>query len=91
MLPEASIAQATRAGAYRTRSMLVREAAQRWVLTDRQGEVLEFLARGLSNKAIATQLGCAARTVEIHVAVILERASASSRCEVIALLLEMSC
>lgn len=35
-------------------------------LTSREGEVLEKLSAGLSNKAIARELGISPRTVEIH-------------------------
>jgi DNA-binding NarL/FixJ family response regulator len=58
-------------------------AARRWGLTPRQTQVLALLVRGLPNKAIASELGCATHTVELHVSAILERALCWSRAEVI--------
>ena len=54
-------------------------AARRWNLTRRQAEVLELLAQGLSNRAIAQRLGCAARTIEVHVSAIIGKAGLASR------------
>lgn len=48
-------------------------------LTRRQREVMEFLARGLSNKDIANALGCNVKTVETHVARILRAAGVRNR------------
>lgn len=62
----------------------VQEAAREWGLTRRQSEVLTLLCRGLSNKAIASELRCALSTVEIHVSAILVRADKGSRAEIIA-------
>jgi DNA-binding CsgD family transcriptional regulator len=60
------------------------EAAQRWGLTPRQTEVLESLVDGLSNGEVAERLGCTARTVEVHVTSILDRADAGSRLQLVA-------
>lgn len=54
-------------------------AAQRWRLTERQTQVLAGLARGLSNKELAKDLGCSMKTVETHVTEVLRRASQDSR------------
>ena len=53
-------------------------------LTPRQGEVLERVAQGLTNKEIAQQLGTAENTIELHVTRILRKADASSRSQLLA-------
>lgn len=50
-------------------------------LTDREREILELLAQGLSNKAIAAQLYLSVRTVEGHLAHIYSRFDVHSRTE----------
>ena len=55
-------------------------------LTPRQGEVLEHVARGLTNKEIAHQLGTAENTIELHITRILRKAGASSRAQLLATL-----
>lgn len=52
-------------------------------LTARQYEVLDLLCKGLSNKVIARQLGCAENTVRGHVQAILAFFNASSRSEAV--------
>jgi DNA-binding CsgD family transcriptional regulator len=59
-------------------------AASKWGLTSRQKDVLKSLVDGLSNGDIAERLGCTARTVEVHVTSILERADAGSRLQLVA-------
>ncbi|MFJ8691192.1 response regulator [Micromonospora wenchangensis] len=54
-------------------------------LTDREREVLELLARGLSNPLIAHRLGLSAKTVRNNVSVILVKLHLGSRAEAIAL------
>src|SRR5947209_4293551 len=63
-----------------------REAAERLTeyfpqpaLSPREVEVLSLVARGLSNKEIAAQLGTAAGTIKIHVQNILAKLGASDR------------
>lgn len=71
--------------ASRGRGMLeLDDAARRWRLTRREGDVLSLVARGHANKDIATKLGCAVATVEIHVSSILRKAGADSRAQVVA-------
>lgn len=55
-----------------------------WGLTARETEVLGRLVRGESNKAIAVRLGCAERTVEVHVTRILAKAQVESRSALLA-------
>jgi DNA-binding CsgD family transcriptional regulator len=62
----------------------VDQMAQRWGLTARQREVLAGLARGHSNRALAQVLGCAEKTVEVHVSAVLEKSGADSRAALLA-------
>lgn len=50
-------------------------------LTPRQAEVLALLGRGLSNEAIARELGIAAGTAKLHVAAVLKRLGLRNRTE----------
>ncbi len=52
-------------------------------LTDREMEVLVALAKGLTNKAIATQLGISDRTVQGHIAHIFNKLNVSNRTEAV--------
>ena len=58
--------------------------ATRWGLTVREAEVLELIVQGTSNKNIAARLGCAERTVEVHVTHVLSKAQVESRSALIA-------
>jgi DNA-binding NarL/FixJ family response regulator len=64
--------------------------AARWELTAREAEVLEHIIQGASNKAIATRLGCAERTVEVHVTHLLRKAGVESRSALIAKVFQTS-
>lgn len=55
-----------------------------WDLTQRQREVLGLLVQGDSNRAIATKLGCALRTAELHVSNVIRKAGVQSRTELTA-------
>ncbi|MBJ6763612.1 LuxR family transcriptional regulator [Myxococcaceae bacterium JPH2] len=57
----------------------VRRLALRWALTAREIQVLEHVVQGETNKAIAAHLGCAERTVEVHVTHLLNKAQVESR------------
>jgi DNA-binding NarL/FixJ family response regulator len=52
-------------------------------LTPREHEVLELLARGMSNTEIASQLAVSANTVKYHVSSVLAKLEAGSRSEAI--------
>lgn len=53
-------------------------------LTSREKETLRLLAKGLSNRAIADQLGVAEGTVKMHVSHLFNKMGMKSRAEVIA-------
>ncbi len=52
-------------------------------LTGREREVLDMLAEGASNKAIAFQLNISEHTVKFHVASIFGKLDASTRTEAV--------
>jgi DNA-binding NarL/FixJ family response regulator len=52
-------------------------------LTPREREVLDWLAEGLTNRAIAARLGISDHTVKFHVASIYGKLGASTRAEAI--------
>jgi DNA-binding NarL/FixJ family response regulator len=60
------------------------ESADADALTRREAEVLELLARGRSNKQIATELSLGLRTVEGHVSNVLAKLGVQSRTEAVA-------
>jgi DNA-binding NarL/FixJ family response regulator len=62
----------------------VRRAADAWVLSPRQAEVLELLVTGASNRTIADALHCAESTVEMHVTTLLKKSTTSQRAELVA-------
>jgi DNA-binding CsgD family transcriptional regulator/PAS domain-containing protein len=64
--------------------------AARWGLTGREAEVLEHIIQGASNKGIAARLGCAERTVEVHVTHLLRKAEVESRSALIAKVFQAS-
>jgi two-component system response regulator NreC len=55
-------------------------------LTDREREVLTWLARGLSSKAVAGELGISVRTVESHRANLMQKLGVKS----VALLIQVA-
>lgn len=54
-------------------------------LTPREGEALQLLAEGLSNKEIAARLGISEHTAKFHVVAILNKLGAASRTEAVVL------
>ena len=60
-----------------------REGADVEALTPREVEVLELLAEGLPNKAIAARLGISDQTVKFHVAAIAGKLGASNRTDAV--------
>lgn len=56
-------------------------------LTDREVEVLGHLAKGMSNKEIAAELGRTEATVKVHVVHILEKLEAGDRTEAVTIAL----
>lgn len=72
-------------------SMLARQLYQyagTEMLTNRQDEVLQLLARGLCNKSIARQLGIAVDTVKVHIKAILSKLDASGRAQAVSIATE---
>jgi len=61
----------------------VRSPAPPESLTDREGEVMRLLARGLANKEIARHLGISEDTVKTHVSRILAKLGAQSRTQAV--------
>lgn len=57
-------------------------------LTAREKEVLELLAEGLPNKAIAARLGISDQTVKYHVASVSAKLGAANRTEAVRLALQ---
>lgn len=57
---------------------------RRWKLTPRQVEVLELVARGLTNEMIAETLGIGKGTVEFHLSALFDKAGVSNRATLIA-------
>jgi DNA-binding NarL/FixJ family response regulator len=56
-------------------------------LTEREHEVLQLIARGLSNKSIAGAIGRTESTVKVHVLHVLEKLGASDRTEAVTIAL----
>ena len=65
----------------RTLPRLHRESEARGSLTPREREVLELVAQGLSNKAIASELSLRLNTVRNHVQNVLNKLGAHSKLE----------
>ncbi len=58
------------------------------VLTEREVEVLSFVARGMANKDIAHRLGTASGTIKMHVQNILSKLGAADRTHAVTIALE---
>jgi DNA-binding NarL/FixJ family response regulator len=57
-------------------------------LTQRQQEVLRYLAKGYSNNSIAEALGISKQTAKIHVSDILSKLGASNRTQAVSVAIE---
>jgi len=66
----------------------LRAARERWHLTARQTQVLNWIAHGLTNVLIAETLGITEGTVEFHVKSIFDKAGVESRAMLIVKMLE---
>jgi DNA-binding NarL/FixJ family response regulator len=62
----------------------IARCAEAWQLTPRQIEVVSMAVRGLANKEIAAQLGCAPHTIELHMSEALRRAKVDGRAALVA-------
>jgi len=62
----------------------VQEAEARALLTPREAEILDAIADGLTNKAIARHLGISLHTVKFHVESVFRKLGASTRAEAVA-------
>jgi len=86
---ERAIATLAGGGSYidpRVASRLVAPTSQR--LSDREREVLRLVARGQSNKQIATKLRISERTAKFHVTAILNKLGAENRAQAVAIAAE---
>jgi DNA-binding CsgD family transcriptional regulator len=68
----------------------LRAASRQWKLTPRQGEVLELVARGLTNDLIADTLRIGKGTVEFHLGGIFDKAGVSNRSTLIVQAMELA-
>lgn len=58
-------------------------------LTQRQQEVAELVAKGLTNKEIASELGLSTRTIDMHVGHVLDRLDCRTRSEAVRKLVKL--
>jgi len=63
---------------------VVQEAEARNLLTPREAQILDAIADGLTNKAIARRLGISLHTVKFHVESVFRKLGASTRTEAVA-------
>lgn len=66
----------------------VQEAEARTLLTPREAQVLDAIADGLTNKAIARRLGISLHTVKFHLESVFRKLEARTRTEAVAKALE---
>jgi DNA-binding CsgD family transcriptional regulator len=58
-------------------------AMARWGVTPREREILALLVHGYANKDIANHLGCAPKTVEMHVSNLMRKCGVRARAELV--------
>ena len=68
----------------------IQKARLRWKLTKRQAQVLDFVARGLTNALVAEVLGISEGTVEYHLTALFDKAGVCNRATLIVRLLELA-
>jgi DNA-binding CsgD family transcriptional regulator len=68
------------------RTAILRKAAERLPLTDREREIVMLIGQGLSNRDIATRLTLSVRTVENHIYKAMAKTGTSNRDELAGLL-----
>jgi|SRR5581483_7541822 len=73
---------------FRDASVDEQSALDRWPLTDRERDVARLVIRGLSNAAIAREIGISAETVKTHVRGIFAKSGTHSRTEFLAAVLQ---
>ena len=66
----------------------IQEAEARTLLTPREAQILDAIADGLTNKAIARRLGISLHTVKFHVESVFRKLGARTRTEAVAKALE---
>jgi DNA-binding NarL/FixJ family response regulator len=59
------------------------ETSERVPLTERESEVLSYLAKGLANKQIAAALGISEHTIKFHVSSIYAKLNVTNRTEAV--------
>jgi DNA-binding NarL/FixJ family response regulator len=66
------------------RETLALQAKERFQLTEREQTVVENLAKGWTNKEIATELGITEPTVKAHIKHIMEKTKCTTRTGIVA-------
>jgi DNA-binding CsgD family transcriptional regulator len=66
----------------------IHEAEARTLLTPREAQILDAIADGLTNKAIARRLGISLHTVKFHVESVFRKLGANTRTEAVARAME---
>jgi DNA-binding NarL/FixJ family response regulator len=72
----------------KTRDVLTSSLQDDFKLTNREREVLEHLARGLSNSEIGQKLHLSSRTIEKYVSSLLRKTTTNNRAELVRFSLE---
>jgi DNA-binding CsgD family transcriptional regulator len=70
------------------RERIVQEVHERFQFTDREKNVVESLAKGLTNKEIAAELGITEPTVKAHIKHIMDKTKCATRTAIVAQLFQ---